>query len=89
MLYQLNLRTFVRAIFQYTDIDREASLFDDPQDVQARTEQLFTQLLFSYKLNPRTVLFLGYSDNYRGDEDITLTQENRALFLKIGYAWVL
>ncbi|MCP3961849.1 MAG: carbohydrate binding family 9 domain-containing protein [bacterium] len=88
-LYQLNLRTFIRAIFQYTDIDRDLSLYDEPEDFEARTEELFTQLLFSYKLNPRTVLFLGYSDNYRGDLETELTQENRALFLKIGYAWVL
>lgn len=88
-LYQLNLRTFLRAVFQYTDVDRDLALYNEPQDSEARTEQLFTQLLFSYKINPRTVLFLGYSDNYQGDQDVELTQENRALFLKIGYAWVL
>ncbi|MEM7356503.1 MAG: hypothetical protein AAF657_37150, partial [Acidobacteriota bacterium] len=88
-LYQLNLRTFFRAIFQLTDITREPSLFVDSDDIEPETEQLFSQLLFSYKVNPRTVLFLGYSDNYRGDQDVGLTQENRALFLKIGYAWVL
>ena len=88
-LYQLNLRTFLRAVFQYTDIDRDLSLYNQPEDFEAREKELFTQLLFSYKINPRTVLFLGYSDNYLGDQDIELTQENRALFLKVGYAWVL
>ncbi len=92
-LYQLNLRTFLRAVFQLTDVTRDPTLYtiDDTMDddIEARTQRLFTQLLFSYKLNPRTVLFLGYSDNYRGDQDIQLTQENRALFLKVGYAWVL
>ncbi len=87
--YQLNLRTFLRAVFQYTDVDRDLSLYDQPEDFEARSQELFTQLLFSYKLNPRTVLFLGYSDNYLGDDAIELTQESRALFLKIGYAWVL
>ncbi|MEM7583242.1 MAG: DUF5916 domain-containing protein [Acidobacteriota bacterium] len=87
LLYQFNLRTFLRAIVQRTDIQRETALFREA--VEARTQRLFTQLLFSYKLNPRTVLFLGYSDNYRGDQQIALTQENRALFLKLGYAWVL
>lgn len=86
-LYQFNLRTFVRAIFQYTDVVRDPALFVD--EVEPAFEQLFTQLLFSYKRNPRTVLFLGYSDNHRGDRAIDLTQENRTLFLKIGYAWVL
>ena len=35
--------------------------------------------------------FLGYSDNYAGgDQTIRqLTQANRTVFFKIGYAWVL
>lgn len=41
------------------------------------------------KLNPRTVLFAGYSDNYEADEAIDLVQKNRTVFLKLGYAWVL
>lgn len=88
-VYQFNRRTFIRSIFQYTDIDRTLELYDAPGSLEAKTEQLFTQLLFSYKVNARTVLFLGYSDNYRGNRAIDLTQENRALFLKVGYAWVL
>ena len=89
VVYQLNLRTFVRVILQYTKVKRDLSLFNDPGAFEAKTERLFSQLLFSYKVNPRTVVFLGYSDNYRGDATVSLTQENRALFLKIGYAWVL
>jgi hypothetical protein len=88
-VYQFNIRTFVRAIIQYTDIDRDLSLYDDPEDVDAQTESVFSQLLFSYKVNPRTVLFLGYSDNREGTENIDLLQENRSVFLKIGYAWNL
>jgi len=45
--------------------------------------------LFSYKLNPRTVVFVGYSDSREGNQDISLTQSNRTLFLKLGYSWVL
>ena len=88
-VYQFNIRTFVRAIVQYTDIDRDLSLYDDPEDVDAKTNQVFSQLLFSYKVNPRTVLFLGYSDNREGDENNDLLQEDRSVFLKIGYAWNL
>ena len=40
-----------------------------------------------YKLSPRTVLFLGYSDNYLGMGRIDLTQTDRTFFVKIGYAW--
>jgi hypothetical protein len=50
---------------------------------------LFTQLLFSYKINPQTVLFLGYTDNYRGYQGTGLPQVNRKFFLKIGYALVM
>jgi hypothetical protein len=89
LVYQFNIRTFVRAIVQYTDVARDLGLYDDPEDVDAKTNQVFTQLLFSYKVNPRTVLFLGYSDNREGDENIDLLQENRSVFLKIGYAWNL
>ncbi len=90
-IYQLNIRTFVRAILQYEDLTRNPSLYIDP--VPAGEEHLFTQLLFSYKLNPQTVLFLGYSDNSSGTElaeqTIDLTRSDRTLFFKIGYALVL
>jgi hypothetical protein len=90
-VYQLNIRTFVRAILQYEDLTRNPDLFEDP--VSKSEEQLFTQLLFSYKLNPQTVLFLGYSDNSFGstleEQTIGLTRSDRTLFFKVGYALVL
>ena len=85
-VYQFNVRTFLRAILQYTDIDRTPALYHI--EVDDHTETLFSQLLFSYKLNPQTVLFVGYSDNSFGDQRIDLTRADRTLFLKLGYAWV-
>jgi hypothetical protein len=85
--YQLNVRTFVRWISQYLDVSRDPSLYADQVDARSRT--MFNQILFSYTINPQTVFFLGYSDNYLGDEQINLTQENRTIFLKVGYAWML
>jgi hypothetical protein len=87
LVYQFNVRTFVRTIFQYRDIERDPSLYVD--EVDAMTERLFTQFLFSYKLNPQTVLFIGYADNRAGDEFVDLTESNRTLFFKFGYAFVL
>jgi hypothetical protein len=52
-------------------------------------KRFFTQVLFSYKLNPQTVLFLGYSDNYKGYQNTGMPQVNRTIFLKVGYALVL
>lgn len=86
LIYQFNVRMFVRLITQYTDIQRDPGLYTFPVD--AKTEELFNQLLFSYKLNPQTVLFAGYSDNAFGDERIDLTRSDRTFFLKLGYAWV-
>jgi hypothetical protein len=89
-VYQWNVRTFFRAIVQYTRIERTPGLYisQDPADVDPKSERLFTQLLFSYKLNPQTVFFLGYSDNSLAEQTYDLTRANRTFFLKIGYAWL-
>ena len=84
-IYNFNVRTFVRLILQYLDISRNVGLYVFP--VTPKTQTIFTQLLFSYKLNPQTVLFLGYSDNYLGMTNIDITQTDRTFFLKLGYAW--
>ncbi len=85
--YQFNVRTFLRAIVQHYKIDRNVELYLASVEEVERT--LFTQLLFSYKLNPQTVLFLGYSDNHLGETGIDLTRTDRTLFVKLGYAWSL
>ncbi len=86
VVYHLGGRTFVRAILQYTDITRNPALYLSP--TPAATRRLFSQYLFSYKLNPQTVFLLGYSDNAAGNQDIDLTRIDRTFFLKVGYAWV-
>ena len=87
LVYQFNVRTFVRLISQYTDIIRNPSLYESEVDPTSR--QLFNQLLFSYKVNPQTVFFLGYSDSGFGRRGIDITTTNRTIFLKVGYAWLL
>jgi hypothetical protein len=87
LVYNFNLRLFVRGIFQWQHVERDPDLYVDT--VEPETEELFTQLLFSYKVNARTVLFLGYSDNQLGLQDVDLTRTDRTFFFKIGYAWIL
>ena len=84
-LYHINVRTFVRAILQYTDISRDPDLYLFP--VESRTRRFFSQYLFSFKLNPQTVIFAGYSDNAAGMQGVDLQQQNRTFFVKLGYAW--
>jgi len=80
-VYQLNVRTFFRAILQYEDYDYNPSNYTFPIDPEYK--HFFIQLLFSYKINARTVLFLGYSDNYIGGPDFDLKQANRTFFVKL------
>jgi hypothetical protein len=89
MVYNFNVRTFIRFMLQYTHINRNIDQYLVPSSVEAKTRVFFTQFLFSYKINPRTVLFLGYSDDYYGFQGVSLTRTNRTFFLKIGYALVL
>jgi hypothetical protein len=86
-VYQFNVRTFFRAVLQYVDYDYNSSNYTF--EIDPEYKQFFTQLLFSYKINARTVLFLGYSDNYFGSLDYRLTQSDRTFFVKLGYAWVI
>jgi hypothetical protein len=88
-VYHLNVRTFVRAILQHTDVTRDPGLYEFP--VPERSRRFFSQYLFSYKVNPQTVVFVGYSDTYLGGRDTTtidLAQTNRTFFMKLGYAWL-
>ncbi len=85
-VWQFNVRTFVRLIVQHTDINRDPRLYEEAVDSESRA--LFTQLLFSYKVNPRTVLFVGYSDGAFGNENYDLRAENRTLFAKVGYSFL-
>ena len=79
IIYQFSRRSFLRTIIQYRHTDEGDDLY----------EELTSQVLFSYKINPQTVLFLGYSDLHEGTRDYFMSQHERTFFAKIGYAWVL
>ncbi|MGB8957593.1 MAG: DUF5916 domain-containing protein [Candidatus Aminicenantales bacterium] len=93
IVWNFSVRSFVRAIVQYQNLEQNPTRYSIPVD--SRTERVFAQFLFSYKLNPRTVLFLGYSDNALGGVfdggigpgRVGITRTDRTFFLKIGYAW--
>jgi len=85
--WQFTARAFVRTILQYVDYEYNPEQYTDGRD--SEYQNLFSQLLFSYKVNPRTVFFLGYSDNSFANQDFGLERSDRTVFVKIGYAWVL
>ena len=88
-VYQFNVRTYARAILQYEDLIQNTDLYDPSLQLQPRSRNLFGQFLFSYKVNPQTVLYLGYSGNLAGVTAGSIRPVDRTLFMKIGYAWLV
>jgi hypothetical protein len=85
--YQFNQRQFLRLILVYSDIERNQQNYTF--DVDASRKGLGTQLLYSYKLNPLTKFFVGYSDSAYEDDVLTsLTKNGRSVFMKFSYAWL-
>jgi hypothetical protein len=87
LVYQFSLRTFARAIVQRTSTRRDPSLYIDP--VEPRDREVLKEFLFSYKVNPQTLIYAGYSDSRTTEDYIDYTLKDRALFVKLGYAWLL
>jgi hypothetical protein len=86
LTWQFNLRSFLRLTVQYQDVERNQDVYVEPID--ASEKDVGRQLLYSYKLNPQTVFFLGYSDQYADNDSLSgLTVSDRTWFMKIGYAW--
>jgi hypothetical protein len=84
--YQFNIRQRLKLSIINTNINRDVSLYED-DDIDSHSRFLNTQLIYSYKVNPKTLLFLGYSDAGIEDQDIDLTKTNRAFFAKFSYAF--
>jgi hypothetical protein len=92
--YTLDARSYVRLIGQWSEVERDPALYLD--DVPAKSGGLSGSLLFAYKLDWQTVLFVGYADNRqlaladdgpRGRRDERYEPADRQLFLKLSYAF--
>jgi hypothetical protein len=85
--WQFNVRSFVRFTYQGQDTKRNVALYDDPATDPSSSSRA-AELLYSYKLNPQTVLFAGYSTADLQDETTgALEPTGRTLFFKVSYAW--
>jgi len=86
--WQFSVRSFLRMSVQQSVTKRNQDVYID--EVDAHSEDVGRQLLYSYKINPQTVFFLGYADQYVDEDHLdSLTVSDRSLFMKIGYAWSL
>ena len=51
--------------------------------------ELSTQLIYSYQVNPQSVIFAGYSDSSLADDQIVDVKRNSYnVFMKFSYAWL-
>ena len=84
--YQFSNNSFLRFTTQLSNTHRNPGLYIDPIDEVRKT--LASQLLYSYKINALSRLFLGYSDaGFQNDSLDQIEQTNRTVFMKVSYAW--
>jgi len=86
--YQFDVYSYLKLSMVYSDVKRNPN--NNPNTFYSKKDRsLSTQLIYSYKLNPQTVFFLGYSDSSYQDDDLTrLKRDQRTFFSKISYAWM-
>lgn len=86
--YQFSLRQRLKLALIRTHLRRDAELYINSQSVLESEESISSQLIYSYKVNPRTLVYLGYSDRGGNDDNIeSFTRTNRTFFAKFSYAW--
>lgn len=84
--YQFNLKHRLQLTLQYQSVDRNPDMYNDP--VPETNNDLASRLVYSYKINPRTVFYAGYSDHaIETDQISSLTRTERTAFVKIGYGF--
>jgi hypothetical protein len=87
VVYQFNVRLFARATLQRTYL-RQNLAIPRAETPEAEVEDVFGQFLVSYKVNPQTVVFVGYSDGREAQGGAPRVVTERTFFAKVGYAWV-
>lgn len=83
--YNFGARTSLRVIGQWVGTDRNPELYTFP--VPESDGAFGGSVLFAYRLNWQTVLFLGYDDTRALDAYRDLQPAGRQLFLKVSYAF--
>jgi hypothetical protein len=84
--YQFNLKHRLQLTLQYQFLDRNPAMYTS---VVGQTDNdLASRLVYSYKINPRTVFYAGYSDHAIETDQIgSLTSTDRTAFIKFSYGF--
>jgi hypothetical protein len=88
--YQFSTRSRLSLTLQTTDIDRNPLLYthEDDDGIDRTFKSLGTPLIYSYKINPLSLVYLGYSDRgFQDDELSSIKKEERTIFAKFSYMW--
>ena len=83
--YTFTARSYLRAIGQYVSTDRDPALYLSP--VLPHSGTFLGSLLFAYKLNWQSVLFVGYGDDRELSVEDRLERSGRQVFVKVSYAF--
>src|SRR5437763_596202 len=82
--YSFSAKSILRVIGQYVSTSSNPTLYSFPVD--RHSGNFLGSLLYSYKLNWQTVLFLGYGDDRVITPFNDLVRQDRSFFLKVSYA---
>jgi hypothetical protein len=84
--WQFDPRQRLRLTLQGSDVRRDVSLYADP--IEERSRDWAAQMVYSYKIDPRTVVYAGASYGaFMDDENPNLFGDTRSLFLKLSYGF--
>ncbi len=86
--YTFNQKMFLRAILQNQRTNQNQGLYDPTITVDQHGGSLASQLLFAYKVNWQTLLFVGYGDLREVIADAgDFARSGRQFFMKVSYAF--
>lgn len=84
--WQIDPRQRLRIALQGSSVDKDPALYDEA--VNRHSRDVAAQLIYSYKVNPRTALYAGGTlGGFLDDENPTFFNSSRGVFLKISYGW--
>ena len=85
--YLISRASFFRISLIHQATRRNSELYEFAID--KRSDSVEAELLYSYKLNPQTVFFLGYTTSGIENERLSgLGKTSDNVFVKLSYAWI-
>lgn len=84
--WQFDPRQRLRLTLQGSSVKHDPSLYADAVEKKAR--DWAAQMVYSYKINPRTALYAGASYGaFMDDDNPDMFGSTRSVFLKLSYGW--